>query len=158
MKISDILQETNIAEKMSKEKLEEIGSLVVEGYDNDEQSRESWVRDQDTYMDLALQVASKKTFPWEGASNVKYPLIATAAMQFNARAYPTLVPSDGKVVQCRVVGNDPDGQKAARAKRISTHMSYQIMEEMEEWEDDMDRLLLITSYIVTGKQIGRAHV
>ena len=149
MKISDILQETNIAEKMPKEKLEEIGSLVVEGYDNDEQSREAWVRDQDTYMDLALQVASKKTFPWEGASNVKYPLIATAAMQFNARAYPTLVPSDGKVVQCRVVGKDPDGQKAARAKRISTHMSYQIMEEMEEWEDDMDRLLLITAILGT---------
>jgi chaperonin GroES len=64
-------------------------------------------------------------------------------MQFAARAYPSLVPSNGNVVQCKVVGQDLDGQKFARANRVSKYMTYQIMEEMEEWEDDMDRLLVI---------------
>jgi chaperonin GroES len=63
-------------------------------------------------------------------------------MQFAARAYPTLVPSNGQVVKCKYVGFDPDGQKAARAKRVSKHMSYQVMDEMEDWEEDMDKLLI----------------
>ncbi len=91
---------------------------------------------------MALQVASQKTFPWPNAANIKYPLLATAAMQFAARAYPTLVPSNGKIVKCRVVGSDPQGQKTARAERISAHMSYQVLEQMSDWEEDMDKLLI----------------
>jgi chaperonin GroES len=37
----------------------------------------------------------------------------------------------------------PPGAKAARAKRIGDHMSYQMLEEMPEWEDDTDKLLNI---------------
>jgi chaperonin GroES len=37
------------------------------------------------------------------------------------------------------------GIKAARASRIGEHMSYQIMEEMQDWEEDTDRLLMILS-------------
>ena len=69
-------------------------------------------------------------------------MLATAAMQFAARAYPTLVPSDGKIVKCRITGFDHDGEKTKRAERISKHMSYQVLEEMEDWEEDMDKLLI----------------
>ncbi|HPP19055.1 MAG TPA: cell envelope integrity protein TolA, partial [Candidatus Dojkabacteria bacterium] len=90
----------------------------------------------------ALQISGNKTYPWPNAANIKYPLLATAAMQFAARAYPTLVPSDGKIVKCRVIGFDHDGEKTKRAERISKHMSYQVLEEMEDWEEDMDKLLI----------------
>jgi chaperonin GroES len=63
-------------------------------------------------------------------------------MQFAARAYPTLVPSNGQVVKCKVVGYDADGQKSQRAERISKHMSYQVLEQMPDWEEDMDKLLI----------------
>jgi chaperonin GroES len=139
---SEALNEINIAEKLSDEELIAIGSDVVEGYEADEASRREWKENLEEWTKTALQIADKKTFPWTNASNIKFPLLSTAAMQFAARAYPTLVPSDGKIVKCRVVGSDPTGEKTQRAIRISKHMSFQIMEEMEEWDEQMDRLLI----------------
>jgi len=142
MKIEKILESPNLAKELDEEKLIKIGNDVVDGYDNDLSSRAPWEKDIEKWTELALQISKTKTFPWAGASNVKYPLLATAAMQFAARAYPSLVPADNKVVRCQTVGYDLDGQKAERAERISRHMSYQVMYEMEDWEEDMDRLLL----------------
>ena len=142
MKISDVLDTVNIAEDLDEDKLISIGNQVVEGYDTDKASRKPWEDDLKVWTELALQVSSQKTYPWPNAANIKYPLLATAAMQFAARAYPTLVPSNGKIVKCRVIGSDPTGEKSKRAYRISTHMSYQVLDEMEDWEDDMDKLLI----------------
>ena len=105
-------------------------------------SRKPWEKDLENWTRLALQISEPKTYPWPNAANIKFPLLATAAMQFAARAYPTLVPANGKIVKCRAVGYDATGEKADRAERISKHMSYQVMDEMVDWEEDMDKLLL----------------
>ena len=142
MKIEKILQSVNVAEDLDEQTLITIGNDAIDGYENDLETRRPWEQDLKTWTDLALQISTNKTFPWPNAANIKYPLLATAAMQFAARAYPTLVPSDGKLVKCRTVGYDNDGQKAARAQRISKHMSYQLLDEMDDWEGDMDKLLI----------------
>ena len=138
-----LLEGTNIAEKLDKEKLHTIGANALEGFDLDKQSRESWEKQSEEWTKLATQVREAKSFPWQNASNVKYPLLTTASMQFAARAYPSLVPSDGKVVKSKVIGKDPDGQKLELADRVSTYMSYQLMHELENWEEDMDKLLIM---------------
>lgn len=140
--IKDILATANVATLLDKADLLAIGDEVIRGFDSDLTSRSDWEEDLTRWTELSLQVTKAKTYPWPNAANVKFPLLATAAMQFAARAYPTLVPSDGKVVKCKVIGSDPDGQKAARAQRVSTHMSYQVLYQMEDWEEDMDKLLL----------------
>lgn len=137
----------NLAKDLDKEQLQKIGSEVVEGYDLDVGSRTNWEQEYKTNLEMALQVTQEKTYPWVHASNVKFPLLSTAAMQFNARAYPTLIPSDGTLVKCKTYGMDADGQKFQRSRRISTHMSYQILEQMTSWEEDMDKLLLILPII-----------
>lgn len=142
MKIQKLLELDNIASKLDKDELEKIGRDVVEGYESDLQSREPWEKDIQKWTELALQISKEKTYPWPKASNVKYPLLATAAMQFAARAYPSLVPSDGKIVKVAIVGYDPQGEKTDRAERLGKHMSYQVMNEMDDWEEDMDKLLL----------------
>lgn len=142
MKIEDCIQSDNIAADLDHEDLLKIGEQVVSGYEADLDSRKPWEEDLKTWTDLALQIATNKTFPWPNAANIKYPLLATAAMQFAARAYPTLVPSNGDVVKCRVIGSDPDGSKSRRAYRVSKHMSYQVLEQMDDWEEDMDKLLI----------------
>ena len=142
MNLDKILSSVNVAEDLDEKLLIKIGNQVVDGYDTDKASRKPWEDDLKTWTELALQVSSQKTYPWPNAANIKYPLLATAAMQFSARAYPTLVPSNGQVVKCKVIGADPMGEKERRAKRISTHMSYQVMEEMEDWESEMDKLLI----------------
>jgi chaperonin GroES len=142
MKIEKLLESVNIAEDLDEEQLIDIGNQVVDGYDSDLASRKPWEEDLKNWTELALQVTSQKTFPWPNAANIKYPLLATAAMQFAARAYPTLIPSNKQVVKCKVVGSDMDGEKERRAKRISTHMSYQLLDQMDDWEEDMDKLLI----------------
>lgn len=98
---------------------------------------------------LAKQTREMKTYPWPKASNIKFPLLTTAAMQFAARAYPSLVPSDGQVVKSKVIGDDPDGSKEDMAVRVSKFMSYQLLTEMKGWEEDMDKLLIMLPIVGT---------
>jgi hypothetical protein len=42
----------------------------------------------------------------------------------------------------RAAGQDPDGSKQERGDRIGKHMSYQVLREMPDWEEDTDKLLL----------------
>ena len=145
MNFDQIAQTVNIAEHLDEKQLNTISNECYEGYEADVASRHMWEAELEEWTKMAIQVREKRTFPWEGAANVKYPLLSTAAMQFTARAYPIIIPSDGKPVKCRVIGMDQGGMKAARASRIGDHMSYQVMEEMDDWEEDTDRLLMILS-------------
>jgi len=148
-KLRAMLTEINIAEKLDEDELTKIGTNCLRGFNDDLNSRTRWEHDIDQWTKLAIQTVEQKSFPWQNASNVKYPLLATASMQFAARAYPALVPSDGKIVKTQVIGKDPDGQKAAKAARVSTFMSWQIMHEMEGWEEEMDKLMIMLPIIGT---------
>jgi chaperonin GroES len=155
----------NIAEMLDEEQLTKIGYDVERGYKIDEKSRDEWKTAADKAMKVALQVRQPKNYPFEGASNVKYPLVTVAALQFGARAYPAIVDGN-RIVKGQVVGDDegiPDkdendqprldpmnnepiwitkpGFKRDKADRVSRHMSYQLLNEMPEWEEDTDVLL-----------------
>ena len=144
-----LLESTNIAESLDEAQLRKIGQDAFAGYDLDEQSRQDWVKHVDEWTKLAKQTIEPKTYPWVGASNVKYPLLSTAAMQFAARAYPSLVPSNGRIVNAKAQGKDPAGTKSQVAEAVSIYMSYQIMEEMSGWEEDMDKLLIMLPIVGT---------
>jgi len=141
-----LITSVNIAEQIDEDTLKNMGSSVYDWYEMDENSRAEWMDKYEDYMKLATQVSSNKNFPWPDAANVKYPLLTISALQFAARAYQSLIPNN-KVVKTRVIGNDPDGSKAARARRVSNYMSYQLLEEMDTWEDEMDRTCLILPII-----------
>jgi chaperonin GroES len=144
-----LLESTNIAESLDEQQLLKIGQDAFAGYDLDEQSRQDWIKHVDEWTKLAKQTIEPKTYPWVGASNVKYPLLSTAAMQFAARAYPSLVPSNGRVVNAKGQGKDPTGDKSKVAEAVSIFMSYQVMEEMSGWEEDMDKLLIMLPIVGT---------
>jgi len=131
---------TNIASEIELD-LAKIGDDVVKGYDADVESRSGWSGEMKEAMDLALQIRETKNHPWANCSNVKMPLLTEAAIQFNSMMYPALIPPTD-IVKCRIVGDDPQGQKEAQSIRVSKHMSYQVLEEMD-WEEDMDIGLMI---------------
>lgn len=137
----DAIKSPNLCSSFSVEDLTRIGHHVAEGYRRDKVSRFKWERRTQAAMDLAMQVQKEKTFPWPGASNVAFPLITIAALQFHSRAYPAII-NGTDVVKCRVNGEDPSGEKAARAARVSTHMSWQVLEEDDAWEAQKDMLLI----------------
>lgn len=138
----------NIADdkKISDETLKEIGETVYRGYDIDERSREDWMMANKEIMELAKQLGGDKEYMGTKVSDVKYPIIATAAMQYAARCYPNIV-KGSDVVKCQIVGSDLGGAKAARGKRIKQHMSYQVLEQMDSWEDEMDQGLMTQAIV-----------
>lgn len=131
----------NIAELLSENELSKIGAEVVSNFNDDLQSRSEWTQQQEEALKLAAQMQEVKSYPWQNAANVKFPMLTEAAVQFNSRIYPALIPATN-IVKGRVVGFDLDGQKQEKAIRVSKHMSWQLTEEMEEWEEDMDRALM----------------
>ena len=136
----------NIAEDLDQTTLDTIGKYIKEGYDTDSRSRSDWEDRNEEYLKLATQVVEGKNTPWVGAANIKYPLLSTAIQAFAARAYPALIPN-ANPVKGRVVGYDEAGDKADKAINVGKHMSYQLMEEMDEWEDDMDRMCHIVPLV-----------
>ena len=148
MKIEELVNEVNIAEKLDPEQLSEIGQRAVQGYEIDEDSRSEWREMNEQAMKIAKQTIEKKTHPFPGASNVKFPLITKSAIDFAARTYPEIVQGD-RVVNLGVLGTDPEGQKARRAARVSKHMTYQLLQESDEWEEGTDKLLHILPIIGT---------
>lgn len=138
-----LIESDNLAERLDEDTLVKIGKDAKLGFDADNDSRKEWMKATADWLDLAKQVREEKMYPWKGASNVKYPLISTAALQFSARAYPSLVPGDGQVVKTRVIGKDPDGTKALKADRVGKYMSWQFSYDMPRWEEDMDRMLMM---------------
>lgn len=152
--INEALSQQNIAKNIKNKKkdgkpiLEEIGEVVMRGVHADDQSREDWLKRNKEAIELAMLVRKTKSSPWRNASNIKYPLVATAAMQFSARAYPSLVPADGKLVKANVKQMNAGNALYDAAKRVGEHMSFQLKERIPDWEENMDKLLMTMA--ITG--------
>jgi chaperonin GroES len=165
-KIIQWIAAKNICDYLDDQELDKIGIRAKREYDIDENSRSDWKEKTSQAMELAMQVAKEKSYPWPKAANVIWPLMTTAALQFNARAYPAIV-SGRDVVKGVVIGQDdgtpamqngqpvmdpqtqqpvwqvPPGAKRIKADKIAEHMSWQLTDEQEEWEPETDALLII---------------
>lgn len=136
----DLFQAADISGMLDKEDLYEIGCFVHDGFEKDCASRVQWLERNKAAMRLAMQVTEAKSFPWPGASNVAFPLVTIATLQFHSRAYPAIL-SGTDIVKYRTANVD-NVQEAERAARIGAHMSYQLLEEDTAWEEQQDRLLI----------------
>jgi chaperonin GroES len=136
----ELTQMVNIVDLLPEDKRAELAKHIQEGYDVDENSREDWLKRAEKGVKLAAQHAEEKTYPWAGAANAMHPVITQAAMQFNARALPAIMP-DGDVVKTVVHGMDPGQRKQKRANRVSKFMSYQLRTKVRGWAQDTDSLL-----------------
>ena len=153
-RLSELLRSENIAADLDSDERHKIGDDCLRGYEADEKSMSEWQTDAEAAMKLAKMKKEPKTWPFQTAANVKLPLILQAAIQFSARAYPAIL-ADNKPVKARVLGAKPEqGEenqnyeaKRDRADRVSAHMSYQLLEVIEEWEPDTDRLLLMLAVV-----------
>ena len=141
-------QTANLADGLSEAKLLRIAQMVSSGYQTDKSSRADWESLADRSLELAKMKFEEKTTPWKGASNVKYPIIARAAIQFAANATGEIVNKD-RAVETVVLGKDPDGSKAAKADRISDFMNYQLLVKNTKWMDSMDRTIQLMAVVGT---------
>lgn len=138
----------NIVDLLEEDELSELSQQVITGYKIDENSRAEWKEIVDKAMDIAKQKMEPKNTPWPNASNIKYPLISQAAIQFAARVMPEIIQND-RVVKSSIVGNDPDGSKYRRGQRVAEYMSYQLVCESSDWEDGTDKLIQVLPVLGT---------
>ena len=164
--LEELMESDNIVDLLGEEQVEKIGQICSEGYEIDVRS----LGDRVDKMKLAQSLAigcpefKEKDEPWEGASNVVYPLITKAGISFAERAFPAIV-RDDKVVDAQVIGHDegvpvvgldgepllnaqqqPDWLKKPKAKeqrgrRVSDFINYQFSSSILGWKDDTDKLL-----------------
>lgn len=120
---------------------DDLGTRVVEGWNEDVESRRPWEERNAEALKLAMQVFESRTWPWDNASNVKYPLVTTACVQYNARAYPALVPGDN-VVRIKTPDN-------ALHNDLESDMNWSLTGESDEWEEEHDRLLMMQPLLGT---------
>ncbi len=139
--LETILSSPNLVPYLDEQEARQLGTRVCETFKQDKDSRAGWEKRNQKGMELALQVVERKTFPWENAANVKFPLITIAALQFQSRAYPALIGGPAPVATKPIIAGDKNEEQ--RASRIQAHMSYQILEEMLDWEEEADKALLI---------------
>lgn len=157
----------NLVGELDKDKVLEIGNKCQSDFLADVTAREEKdmrLRDAEK---LAKQVIERKSFPFNGASNVKYPLITKAVIEFNARVSP-LICNNGEVVKIKTYGGEDelieeDGKypldeqtglikteadvKNNRAKKVRELMNWLITDKTD-WEDEKDRLTLV--YALSG--------
>jgi chaperonin GroES len=145
------IESKNLCDQFSDEDLDTLGRWVYDGYQQDWNSCAKWRERTSAGLDLAMQITRNKTFPWPDCANVAFPLVTIGVLQYHSRAYPALI-NGPEVVKCRTIGKDADGVKKGRAHRISTHMSWQVLEEDEGWEPEHDKLF------VNQACVGMAYV
>jgi chaperonin GroES len=146
---SKAIRSKNLATEFNETDLKAISNFCLDCYQEDVYSRIKWTERTNAAMDLAMQIQKTKTFPWPMCSNIVFPLVTIAAMQFHARAYPAIV-NGRSVVQCRTLGPDPDGSKCKRAAKVSSYMSWQLLEQDDSWEEQQDRALLNVAVVGTA--------
>lgn len=146
--IKDIKKSKNVAELLDQNQLHLIAAQAVRGYEIDEDSRKEWKDIVSKAMDIAKQVMKEKTWPWYKSSNIKYPLITQACIDYSSRTLPEIIQTD-KVVKVNVQGQDPDNLKYERACRVSDFMSHQLMVKSPDWVDGTDSLLQILPVLGT---------
>lgn len=97
----------DISGLFSVEELGTIGAEVCEDYDRDKADRKEWADIASDALELAAQEkkGTVKNYPWPGCANVQFPLLTTAALQFNARAMPAILKGD-EAISAKVVGQD----------------------------------------------------
>lgn len=166
-----ILDTDNLAEILSEEMRASVASKVTTRYNTDLQSRSEKQKQLQDIIKYVLSQSEKRSFPFDGASNVIFPLISTACVEFAAKCYPEIF-KDGNIVKAKVIGNDDGevmkdaegnemrnddgsiaildetklpaiqnvGAKLKRGQRVATVMNYQLNEEIDNFEQDMDAL------------------
>jgi chaperonin GroES len=131
------VKESNLALSLKKEELTEIGNTVVKEYKADVESRVDFDKRRAGWVKLFSGMRDPKDFPWPNASNTHLPLLSTACLQFQSRAYEALLPSK-EIAKCL----STDGKTKDAAERAAKYLNYQLSYGMEEWEEDMDALLM----------------
>lgn len=143
--------EENLAELLSDSELSMIGEKLLEGIEQDKQSRDAWLQNMSDGLSLlGLEIKQPRgasvagSTPAEGVSTIDHPLLLEAVLRFQANAYGELLPADGPVK----IRNDGEGNTlAARlADALEKDLNHYLTKVAKEYYPDTDRMLLMLGF------------
>ena len=127
----------NLIKTFTEDEQKKVASECCEDYDRDLEDRSDWEAKRNRWYKLWMNFRDPKSTPWPGASNICVPIVTAACNQFHSRAYQTVFAAPGLVKVLPVSEND-----RKRSKVVEEFMNWQTLYEMEDYEDEFDRLLL----------------
>lgn len=131
--------DANLAEYLDDDVLDSLGQDLISAFEEDLESRSQWEEVYNRGLDLLGVKMEDRDQPFEGASGVTHPVISESVVQFQAQAYKELLPPGGPV-KSRIVGAETP-EVVQQAARVKNYMNYLILDEMEEYDSDMDQML-----------------
>jgi len=129
----------NLAEFLPDKVLQSISNDLLEQYHSNKASRQDWEDAYSNGLELLGFNYEERTEPFRGATGVTHPVLAEAAVQFQAQAFNELIPSDGPV-RTAVMGTQTN-DKIEQASRVRDFMNYYITTVMEEYTPEVDQML-----------------
>jgi len=130
---------SNLANFLSDEQLDNISIELMSAIKDDQSSREDWETQYTKGLDLLGFKYEERTRPFRGASAVTHPVLSEAAVQFQSQAYKELLPANGPV-KTQIIGESNEALEE-QAKRVRDYMNYQITHVMEDYETETDQML-----------------
>ena len=131
--------DSNLAEHIDEDILQEISSQLIGDIEDDRNSRSDWEEQYKSGLELLGMTYEDRSEPFEGASGIVHPLLAESVTQFQAQAYREMLPAGGPVKTAIIGAETPE--TAAQAERVRNYMNYQITYEMEEYDPELDQML-----------------
>ena len=135
----DVSHDSNLAEYIEDDELEEIANELIEHFSSDRESRGEWASAYIKGMDLLGMKVEERTEPWNGASGVYHPMMTEAVVKFQAQAMSELMPASGPV-RSKIMGKLTT-EKFEQAQRVETELNYLITEKMPDYRDEMEQML-----------------
>ncbi len=129
----------NLAEFLSDSELAEVSNDLMDQYTSNKASRQDWEETYSNGLELLGFKYEDRTVPFRGATGVTHPVLAEAAVQFQAQAFNELLPPDGPV-RTAVLGSQTHA-KVEQASRVKNFMNYYITNVMEEYTPEFDQML-----------------
>lgn len=135
----DIPFDANLAEYMTDSEIAQLADDLIADYDNDVASRKDWEQAYTDGIKLLGLKYEERTEPWQGACGVHSPLIAEAAVRFQAEAIMETFPASGPV-KTQIIGKiTPENTDAAQ--RVQDDMNYELTTVMKEYRSEHEKML-----------------
>lgn len=129
----------NLAEHVGDQEMVSVALDLMRDIEDDLMSRKEWEYTLiESLKTLGLKIEEKNT-PWQGACSVVHPLLAEAIVRFQSDTIGDILPPGGPV-KANIVGISTP-EKEDQARRVAAHMNYVLMNEMDEYRPETEKLL-----------------
>lgn len=144
----------NLAVGMDETKLTALAVKVIEWVDADIKAREPWFEKlKDGLSLLGVIPSSGDEGPFKLTSKVNHPLLAEAAVQFQARAITEMIPPEGPAKA--VVLGASSKELEDQSTRVKDYLNYQLMVEDTDYFGETDKMLFCNC--LEGSQFKKVY-